>query len=124
MKKLSIMLALWLGLAGLWSQAHAQTQSPGFVRESIEMAFDRNRGRFYAIYSRAVREHPTLKGKVTLRFTVTPQGVFSNCRVVHSELDSPGLEDKFCETVERMSIAPFSGAPQVIDKFLEFFPAG
>jgi periplasmic protein TonB len=121
MKKLPILLSLWLGLAG--SLAQADARPPAFGHESIEMAFDRYKGKFYALYSRALRDNPALKGKVALRFTVSPQGVFSNCRVVSSELHSPDLERKFCETVEQLHVNPFGGEAQVIDKNIEFFPA-
>src|SRR4051812_3402647 len=122
MKQLTLTLALWLGLAT--TLAHADAPVPSDNRTSVEMTFDRYKGKFYALYGRALRDNPTLKGKVTLRFTVSPQGVFSSCRVIFSELNLPELERRFCEVVESMHMNPIGGQPQVIDKTLEFFPAG
>lgn len=121
MKKLAAALGLWIALSG--ARVEADSRPPANARASIEMAFDRYKGKFYALYGRALRENPMLKGKVVLRFTVSPQGVFGGCRVLSSELDSPDLERKFCETVEQIRMNPIGGEPQVIDKPLEFFPA-
>ena len=36
------------------------------------MIFDRNKGAIYSIYNRALRQNPTLQGKVVLQLTITP----------------------------------------------------
>ena len=43
-------------------------------REEIELVFDRNKGAIFALYNRALRNDPTLEGKLVLRLTIAPTG--------------------------------------------------
>ncbi|MDZ7262027.1 MAG: AgmX/PglI C-terminal domain-containing protein [candidate division KSB1 bacterium] len=43
-------------------------------------------------YKQALKEDPSLKGKITLRITVTPEGRVSNVTIVASNLNNPRLE--------------------------------
>ena len=92
-------------------------------REEIELVFDRNKGAIYALYHRALREDPTLQGKLVLKLTIAPSGQVTNCEVVSSELNSPDLERKL---VQRVLLFDF-GAKDVEEitttKPIDFFPA-
>ena len=55
-------------------------------REEIELVFDKNKGRIYSIYARALRDNAELQGKLVLEFTIAPNGEVTMCRVVSSEL--------------------------------------
>src|SRR5215831_16804551 len=41
-------------------------------REEIELVFDRNKGRIYSLYARALRDNAELQGKLVLEFTIAP----------------------------------------------------
>ena len=92
-------------------------------REEIELVFDRNKGAIYALYHRALREDPTLQGKLVLKLTIAPSGQVTNCEVVSSELNAPDLERKL---VQRVLLFDF-GAKDVEEvtttKPIDFFPA-
>lgn len=91
-------------------------------RDQIEMIFDRNKAAIYALYRRALREDPSLQGKLVLELTISPQGDVIDCRVVSSELDAPEFESKL---VQRVRLFKF-GAQQVdtitTTKPIDFFP--
>ena len=61
-------------------------------REEIELVFDRNKGRIYSLYARALHDNAELQGKLVLEFTISPSGEVTMCRVVSSELKVADLE--------------------------------
>jgi TonB family protein len=92
-------------------------------REEIETVFDRNKGAFYSIYNRALRENPALQGKVVLEFTISPSGEVTMCRVVSSELKDKELEEKIVARVRLLRFEPRDVEPMTTTKPIDFFPA-
>jgi TonB family protein len=62
--------------------------------EDVKLVFERNKGAIYAIYNRALRDDPSLQGKVVLELTIAPGGDVSALRIVSSELKNEELEKK------------------------------
>ena len=96
---------------------------PSRSREEIERVFDRNKGAIYALYNRALRENPSLEGKVVLRLTISPQGTVTVCEIVSSELDDPDLEQKLVQRVLLFQFEAKDVAPITTTKPIDFFPA-
>tara|TARA_R110001583_G_scaffold195512_1_gene374772 strand:- start:104 stop:1111 length:1008 start_codon:yes stop_codon:yes gene_type:complete len=71
--------------------------------ESIRQVFDKNKGALYAIYRRALRQDPALKGKVTIDITIEPDGAVSMIKLVLSELDSAELENKLLARISMIN---------------------
>jgi protein TonB len=92
-------------------------------REEIELVFDRNKGAIYALYSRALREHPELKGKVVLQLTITPAGEVTNCEILSSELDDPDFQSKLKARVKLFRFEPRDVEAITTTKPIDFFPA-
>jgi TonB family protein len=69
--------------------------------EEIKLVFERNKGAIYAIYNRALREEPSLQGKVVLELKIAPSGAVSDLRIVSSELKSPDLERKLLARIKQ-----------------------
>jgi TonB family protein len=69
--------------------------------EDIRLVFERNKGAIYAIYNRALREDPTLQGKVVLELKIAPTGEVLSARVVTSELKTPDLEGKLLARIRQ-----------------------
>jgi TonB family protein len=111
-------LLISLGLA-LGFSAAALSAPPD---DSIERALDRGKGKLHAVYSRALRGQPELKGRIDLQFTVGTDGRATRCRVLHSELQSAQVEKKLCDAVEAMAFDPRQ-APSTVVKRFDFFPA-
>jgi TonB family protein len=69
--------------------------------EEIKLVFERNKGAIYAIYNRALREEPSLQGKVVLQMTIAPAGQITELRIVSSELKAPELEGKLLARIRQ-----------------------
>jgi protein TonB len=111
--------AALIGLAlGFSAAVHAAKPD-----EAILRAFDRGKGKIYAVYAKALRGNPTLKGRVQLEFTVSTKGTASNCRVVSSQLGAPEVDAQICDSIESMAFEP-RAAPITVTMPVEFYPAG
>ena len=88
----------------------------------VEIAFDRNKGAIYALYGRALRETPGLKGKIVFEITIGTGGEVSSCRIKSSELDHPDLETKLVERIKLFRFPPRQ-SPTTVLKPIDFFPA-
>jgi TonB family protein len=69
--------------------------------EEIKLVFERNKGAIYAIYNRALREEPSLQGKVVLELKIAPAGQVTDLRIVSSELKSAELERKLLARIRQ-----------------------
>ena len=65
--------------------------------EEIKLVFERNKGAIYALYNRALRDEPSLQGKVVLELKIAPSGQVDGLRIVSSELKAEELEKKLNE---------------------------
>jgi outer membrane biosynthesis protein TonB len=92
-------------------------------REEIELVFDRNKGAIYALYHRALREDPTLQGKLVLKLTIAPSGKVTLCEVVSSELNAPDLERKLVQRVLMFDFGARDVDEITTTKPIDFFPA-
>ena len=92
-------------------------------REEIETVFDRNKGAIYALYGRALRDQPELKGKVVLEFTIAPSGEVTMCRIVSSELNASELERKIVARVRLFRFEAKDVEAITTTKPIDFFPA-
>lgn len=70
----------------------------------VQLVLDKNKGAFYALYTRATREMPGLRGRIVLSFSIAPSGAVMKCTVNSSTLNHPELERKI---VERFSAIKF-----------------
>jgi periplasmic protein TonB len=91
--------------------------------EEIELVFDRNKGRIYNLYRRALNENAELQGKVVLELTIAPTGEVTMCRVVSSELKDPDLESKIIALVRSFHFEPEDVNAITTTKPIDFFPA-
>lgn len=85
--------------------------------EDIRLVFERNKGSIYAIYNRALREDPTLQGKVVLKLTIAPSGEVTDVRIESSELKNTELERKLLARIKQFDF----GARQV-DTMVATYP--
>jgi TonB family protein len=69
--------------------------------EEIKLVFERNKGAIYAIYNRALREEPSLQGRVVLELKIAPSGQVVDLRVVSSELRAAELESKLLARIRQ-----------------------
>jgi len=92
-------------------------------REEIELVFDRNKAAIYALYNRALRNDPTLRGRLVLELTISPSGQVTDCNVVSSELLDPEFERRLVARVKMFRFEDKDVATVTTTKPIEFFPA-
>jgi len=88
-----------IAVAGGAAQRSGESNKGSRSREEIERVFDVNKGSIFTLYNRALRQNPSLQGKVVLRLTIAPDGRVTFCEVVSSELGDPELEQKLVQRV-------------------------
>ena len=91
--------------------------------EDVKLVFDRNKGSIYAIYNRALREEPTLQGKVVLSLTIAPAGNVVECRIVSSELKTPELESKLLARIRQFDFGAKDVDQMVVTWPVDFLPS-
>jgi TonB family protein len=91
-------------------------------REDVDIEFDRHKGKLYAIYTRALKENPGLRGRVDLDITIAKSGDVSDCRVRSSTLGAPEVARALCEKVREMKFAP-KPVERRISKLIDFYPS-
>lgn len=91
-------------------------------REEIELVFDRNKTSIYALYTRALRDKPDLKGKLVLELTIAPSGDITRCDVVSSELNDPDLERKLVARIKLFKFEARDVETITTTKPIDFFP--
>ena len=94
----------------------------GRTSEEIQLVFDRNKNALYGIYQRALRSNPTLRGEITLRLTILPNGQVSKVTVVASDLGDPTLEQKIATRVKLLRFEDKDVPTVTINYPIEFFP--
>lgn len=91
--------------------------------EEIKLIFDKNKAAIYALYNRALREDPTLQGKVLLKLTIVPSGRVTTCEVVSSELRVPDLERKLVARVRLFDFGEKNVGVMVVTYPIDFLPS-
>jgi protein TonB len=91
--------------------------------EDVKIVFDRNKGSIYAIYNRALREEPTLQGKVVLKLTIAPGGNVTDCSIVSSELKTPELETKLLARIRAFDFGAKDVDQMVVTWPVDFLPS-
>lgn len=72
----------------------------GRTIDELQLVFDRNKGALYTIFNRALRDDPSLRGKMVLDITIAPDGSVSRLTLVSSELGNADLEHKILERIK------------------------
>ena len=91
--------------------------------EDIKLVFDRNKGSIYTLYNRALRDDPTLQGKVVVKLTIAPTGQVLDCQIVSSELRSPDLERKLLVRIKQFDFGARAVDTMVVTYPIDFLPS-
>ncbi len=91
--------------------------------EEIRLVFERNKGAIYAIYNRALREDPSLQGKVVVELKIAPSGQVVSCRIVSSELKTPDLEQKLLARIQQFDFGAKDVDQMVVTYPMDFLPS-
>jgi protein TonB len=91
--------------------------------EEIKLVFERNKGAIYAIYNRALREEPSLQGKVVVELKIAPGGEVVGCRVLSTELKTPELEQKLLARIRQFDFGAKDVDVMVVSWPVDFLPS-
>ncbi|HUG25939.1 TonB family protein [Piscinibacter sp.] len=91
--------------------------------EEIKLVFERNKGAIYAIYNRALREEPSLQGKVVLELKIAPSGEIVGLRIVSSELGASELERKLLARIRQFDFGAKDVEQMVVTWPVDFLPS-
>jgi outer membrane biosynthesis protein TonB len=91
--------------------------------EDIRIVFDRNKGSIYAIYNRALRDDPSLQGKLVIKLTIAPSGQVTDISVVSSELKAVELESKLLARIRGFDFGAKDVNPTTLNFPLDFLPS-
>jgi outer membrane biosynthesis protein TonB len=99
--------------------------SAGRTDEEIQIVFDRYKAALYRLYNRALRKNPTLRGQLTLRLTIEPDGSVSMCQLQASSMDAPALSQQVVGRVGTFDFGAKEGiVAMTIIYPIDFLPAG
>lgn len=91
--------------------------------EEIKLVFERNKGAIYALYNRALRDEPTLQGKVVLELKIAPSGQVEGLRIVSSELKAEELEKKLLTRIRQFDFGAKDVDLMVVTWPVDFLPS-
>ncbi len=91
--------------------------------EEIKLVFERNKGAIYAIYNRALRDEPSLQGKVVLELKIAPSGEVIDLRIVSTELKAAELERKLLARIRQFDFGAKDVDQMVVTWPVDFLPS-
>ncbi|MBL8305834.1 MAG: AgmX/PglI C-terminal domain-containing protein [Rubrivivax sp.] len=91
--------------------------------EEIKLVFERNKGAIYALYNRALRDDPSLQGKVVLELKIAPSGAVEGVRIVSSELKAAELEGKLLARIRSFDFGAKDVDVMVVTWPVDFLPS-
>lgn len=91
---------------------------------SIQLILNRNERFLYALYRRASRQDPNLRGKMLLRLTIAPSGAVTKCTLVSSDLNAPEFERKVIARVRQYNFGAANVQTTTVPYPITFVPGG
>ena len=90
----------------------------GRTDEEIQIVFDRYKAALYRLYNRELRKDPTLRGQITIKLTIEPDGSVSFCALQSTDMKAQLLTE---QVVQRVSTFDF-GAKEDIGAVTIIYP--
>jgi len=91
--------------------------------EEIQLVIDRYKSRLLAIYQRALRDDPTLRGQVVFEITIEPDGRVSASTVLSSDLKSAALEKKLATRIKMFKFGAKDVEKMIVTVPIDFYPS-
>lgn len=90
--------------------------------QAIRQKMEEAKGRIFGIYNRALRENPSLQGKVMFKLVIEPSGAVSSAQVVSSELNDPELERKLLAAIRGIQFGASDVLQTTLNYSFDFLP--
>ncbi|MEJ2393735.1 MAG: AgmX/PglI C-terminal domain-containing protein, partial [Candidatus Thiodiazotropha sp.] len=101
---------------------HQSSVVNGRDMESIRRVFEKHKAEIYAIYNRALRKDPEIKGKYVFHIVIEPDGSISSIKLVSSELGDNKLEKKLLALIRVINFGPDDVATTPVNYKFDFLP--
>ena len=95
----------------------------GRGNEDVAIVMDKHKSALYALYNRARRNNPGLKGKIVLVITILPSGRVANVVMKSNELNAPELEASLLARIRQFDFGAVAGEPFTVTVPVEFVPS-
>jgi hypothetical protein len=102
---------------------HNSSVAGGRDMESIRRVFEQHKGAIYAIYNRALRRDPSIRGKYVFHIVIEPSGAISQIELVSSELANNGLEKKLLARIRVIDFGPEDVLATPVNYKFDFLPS-
>ena len=91
-------------------------------QEEITLVIDRHKGQLQALYNRARRSNPALKGKLVLSISIAPDGSVTDAEIVSSELNDRALEARILARIKTLQFGARPVPAVTVSYPIEFLP--
>lgn len=109
---------------GAKDQNRRQTRGDNVrAEEDVAYIMDEHKSMLHALYRRARRTNPGLKGKIVLELTILPSGKVSRVRIVTSELKDRVLEQQLVERIRQFDFGAHHVETLTVTIPVEFLPS-
>ncbi|MDH4042202.1 MAG: AgmX/PglI C-terminal domain-containing protein [Gammaproteobacteria bacterium] len=90
--------------------------------EAIRRIMDQNKGAIFAIYNRALRKDPLLRGRVVFEMVIEPSGGVARLVLVSSELSDPALTSRILSRIKLIEFGAENVDSTLVNYSLDFLP--
>lgn len=97
-------------------------RSGGRSDEQIRRVMDQNKGALFAIYNRALRQDPSLQGKLVFEMVIEPSGAVSEVRLISSQLADSELSSKILGRIRLIGFGAANVLRTRVNYSLDFMP--
>ncbi|NOY62128.1 MAG: TonB family protein [Gammaproteobacteria bacterium] len=94
------------------------------LETEVTLVMERNKGKIFSIYRRALRKNPTLQGRVLLEITIDPDGSVAAAKILSSEIEDKALLKKLVRRVKLFKFGARNVATVTITYPYDFLPGG
>ncbi|MCP5077769.1 MAG: TonB family protein [Psychromonas sp.] len=91
--------------------------------EDIAYVMDKNKSKLHALYRKARRTNPSIKGKIVLEITISPAGKVLKVNIASSELDDSKLERRIVARVKKFNFGADNVKAVTVTYPIEFLPS-
>lgn len=113
-----------LAVAGANAEIDREASSAGQRSEAaLRRTLEANKARLYALYNRALRKDPFLKGKVMFEIEIQPNGSISRVDIQSSQLNNPKLERQLKVVLRSISFSAEDVATMTTIWAIDFLPS-
>jgi len=105
--------------------AKAEFKRTGNYRPEEDIAFvmDKNKSKLHALYRKARRSNPGIKGKIVLEITISPEGKVLVVNIASSELNDKKLESRIIARVRQFNFGAANVKAVTVTYPVEFLPS-